>query len=517
MLNHLRTPIWRAFLGIEGATDRIVGPSWNPFYHLGALGYFFYWIVAATGIFLFVFFDTSAVSAFVAVEYLTHTQWYLGGVMRSLHRYGSDAMVVVMMVHMTREFAKGRYTGARWFAWFTGIPLVWFVLTSGVTGYWLVWDQLAQYLAIGSMEWLDWLGIFSEPIANNFLTRGSITDRFFTLLIFMHIFVPLMLLFFMWVHLLRISNAETNPPKGLAIGSLGMLLVLSLIKPAVSHPMADLGMVARELHMDWFYLAFYPLFDKWGAGALWALGVGGSLLLSLVPLTKRPPAPTKAVVDPPNCNGCSRCFVDCPFGAITMQPRTDGRNFPKIASVDTSLCTGCGICFGSCPTGTPFRTNDFPEAGIYLPDYPMIVVRKILDDAIASLTEEPRVLVFGCERSASLAPLAGSGVAPLTLPCIGMVSPPFVDYALSRGGVDGVVLTGCREGDCFHRLGIMWTEQRVARERAPELRERVSRDRILLSWAGAPDSDRLRAEVTEFRESLRHLPTLSQTSGGDVP
>ena len=42
-------------------------------------------------------------------------------------------------------------------------------LVSGITGYWLVWDQLAQYVAIATTEWLDSIGIFAEPIARNFL------------------------------------------------------------------------------------------------------------------------------------------------------------------------------------------------------------------------------------------------------------------------------------------------------------------------------------------------------------
>ena len=34
-----------------------------------------------------------------------------------------------------------------------------------------------------------------------------------------------------------------------------------------------------------------------------------------------------AVVDLEHCNGCELCFDDCPFDAITVQARTDGRRF----------------------------------------------------------------------------------------------------------------------------------------------------------------------------------------------
>jgi hypothetical protein len=36
---------------------------------------------------------------------------------------------------------------------------------SGITGYWLVWDKLAYYVAITTSELLDYLPIFGEPIA----------------------------------------------------------------------------------------------------------------------------------------------------------------------------------------------------------------------------------------------------------------------------------------------------------------------------------------------------------------
>ena len=74
---------------------------------MGALGFFFYWIVAVSGIYVYLFFDTGVAAAYGSVEYLTHQQWYAGGVMRSLHRYASDALVVVMVVIC---FASSRST-----------------------------------------------------------------------------------------------------------------------------------------------------------------------------------------------------------------------------------------------------------------------------------------------------------------------------------------------------------------------------------------------------------------------
>ena len=129
---------------LERGADRIFRPQLNPLAQLGALGFFLFWIVSVSGIYLFIFFDTGVIDAYGSVEAITHAQWFAGGVMRSFHRYASDLMVVVLLVHMTREFALDRYRGVRWFSWFTGVPIIWMLYASGITGYWQVTERNAS-------------------------------------------------------------------------------------------------------------------------------------------------------------------------------------------------------------------------------------------------------------------------------------------------------------------------------------------------------------------------------------
>ena len=240
-MNPIRKVLRAGFELIERPFDRLFGPALNPVAQLGALGFFFFWIVAVSGIYLFIFFDTGIERAYQSVEYISRNQWFHAGVMRSFHRYASDLMVVMVLVHLLREFAYDHYRGVRWFSWFTGLPIIWLLYVSGITGYWLVWDKLAQYVALVSSELLDWLPIFGEPIARNFISTGTLTSRFFTLMVFMHVAVPLILLFIMWVHIIRISRPKMNPPRLLAGLSLAALVAVSLWKPALSRlPMEEL-------------------------------------------------------------------------------------------------------------------------------------------------------------------------------------------------------------------------------------------------------------------------------------
>jgi len=74
-----------------------------------------------------------------------------------------------------------------------------------------------------------------------------------------------------------------------------------------------------------------------------------------------------------------------------------------------------------------------------------------------------------------------------------------------RAGADGVLITGCRDGDCAYRLGNRWTEERLTGQREPHLRETVARERVRVVWAGAPDLETLRDNLARFRDSLRSL------------
>jgi ferredoxin/coenzyme F420-reducing hydrogenase delta subunit len=375
----------------------------------------------------------------------------------------------------------------------------------GISGYWMVWDVLAQYVAIVTTEWLDTLPLFAEPIARNFLNESTLSGRFFTLMVFIHIALPLIMLFAMWIHIQRHARPKVNPPKGLAAGTLVVLLVLSLVYPAVSQAPANLDMVPFEVGIDWFYLPFYPLLDVISGATLWAVLFLGTLLMFCLPWLPSARRKPVAVVDLDNCNGCGRCFTDCPYSAITMERRSDGKSYTHEAVVDAAQCTSCGLCVGACPTATPFRRASDLVAGIELPDFTMREVREQVLEAAQSLAGDARVIVIGCQEGGDLSALQGPSVAAVSLRCAGMLPPSFLDFVLTRGHADGVFLTGCREGDCHFRLGIQWTQERLDGERDPYLRKRVPRKRMYRAWYGPAQKRRMIRELDDFRDSLREL------------
>ena len=507
----LVNPIKRVYLALESWFNLSFGTEWNPLYHLGTLSFFLFWIILVTGIYLFIPFHGSLTGAHASVEYITHEQWYVAGVMRSLHRYASDSVVVTVLLHMFKEFASGRHRGFRWFSWITGVPNLWLIVTLGISGYWLVWDELAQYIAIGSARLIDALPIVSGAMTRNFVA-GEMTDRFFILIEFLHLLgQPLILVFMLWIHVKRLSNVKISPPRGLAMGTFFALLALSLVKPAVSHPPADLSMMPQRLNIDWFYLNVYPLLNQWSAGQVWILTTSVTFLLMILPwLPPRKDGP-KAVVDLDNCNGCGLCFEDCPFDAISLQARSDGARYEHEVVVNSELCGACGICAGSCPASNPFRSSrEELKTGIDMPQLTVDSLRDKTNKAINAMVGDTKILVFYCDHGLNVSRFEKANTTSVKLICAGMLPPTLVEYALKKGA-DGVMVTGCRQNDCFFRFGNQWLKMRFAGDRNPILRARADRRRVRVHGGAETDQKEIERDLELFRAELNVLRQSDQS------
>ncbi len=272
------------FMRIENIFNVAFGDKLNPFYHLGTISFWQFWLLVGTGLYLYIFAETGINDAYQSVERITHVQWWAGGIMRSIHRYATDGMILTMILHLLRHFAYDRYRGFRSFSWLTGVALIWLVYIAGVNGFMLVWDKLAQFVVIATAEWFDVLPMFNGTLIRNFLYLESVNSRLFTLLAFVHIGAPLIVVFIMWIHVQRVPRAHINPPRPISIAVTLMFVVLALVKPILSQGgEADMSVVPTNIDFDWFELPVLALVYVTNPLHLWFWVLGLTALLFLIP------------------------------------------------------------------------------------------------------------------------------------------------------------------------------------------------------------------------------------------
>lgn len=133
-----------------------------------------------------------------------------------------------------------------------------------------------------------------------------------------------------------------------------------------------------------------------------------------------------------------------------------------------------------------------------MPQWPIDALRRRLTQGLASMRAGRRLVVIGCDHGANVTALAAADVLLLSLPCVGMLPPSFVEYALHTGA-GGVVVSACREGACEFRLGQRWTQQRLRGEREPHLRPSVAAPAWTTVWADAGDEAAVQSSLERMR------------------
>lgn len=487
----------------EELLNNIFTPKYNPSYYLGAIGMLFFFFLIISGIYLFIFYKIA--SPYKSVQYITEGQKYYGGFVRSIHRYSADGLIVVVLLHLIKEFINNRYRYWRKMAWISGIIILVILYVEGIIGYWMVWDDKAKTVALLIAGILDYIPVFIEPPPMGFLSNEGVSRTLFFILTFLHLAIPILSMILLLVHISKVSRPVIKPPRPLTLGIIFTILGTSLVIPATSISMADVKRLPVGIPIDWLYLNSLVIFSSIPPWVFFPLFISLPVLLFILPWIGRGKRNPVAVVDLAKCGGCGQCARDCPYEATYMRKRTDGRPYELEAVVIPERCAGCGICLGACN----FEARGFPS----------ITERQIKEEVAKAMLSVKnmgaKILGFVCEKSVKKEDLLGiPGVKVIALACGGMVQPSMVEQAF-KSGADGVFLAGCQMGDCHYREGNKWIQARLQGERFPAFSMKIDRSRIRTYWNSVMNGERLKKEISLFQNELREK-ALAPSPGEEV-
>jgi cytochrome b6 len=183
-------------------------------YYLGGMALFLFSIQVGTGILLLLYYRGSAGEAFESVQFIM-AKVPFGWLVRSLHSWSANLLVLVVFAHMFSAFFLKAYRRPRELTWFTGLALLGLMLGFGFSGYLLPWNTLAFFATQVGTEVAG-----SVPGVGRFVVRllrggdqvtGGTLTRFYGI----HVAVlPALTTVVMAVHLALVQRHGMSVPPG---------------------------------------------------------------------------------------------------------------------------------------------------------------------------------------------------------------------------------------------------------------------------------------------------------------
>jgi len=192
--------------------DKPVPKGLNLSFCFGGITFFLFLMLAASGYFMTIYYVPSPNQAYQTVDYITH-EVSLGYVVRGVHYWAANLMIVTVLLHMIRVFIYGAYKKPRELNWITGVLLLLLVLAFGFTGYLLPWDQKAFWATnVGTsiVGTVPFVGEYVMKIVRGGTDLGALTLlRFYSLHV---IFLPMVSVILLLGHFFMIRKHGVSTP-----------------------------------------------------------------------------------------------------------------------------------------------------------------------------------------------------------------------------------------------------------------------------------------------------------------
>lgn len=172
---------------------------------LGGLAFTAFLVLVLSGLLLLFYYAPTPAGAFESILFLEgHVPG--GRYLRSLHRLGSHALLVLIFLHTLRVILTGAYRRPRELNWIIGFLLLGLALFEAYTGYLLPMDQLALWATQTGMELLATLpggGLLRGFLVPDDIGAALSLLRFYALHI---VILPLAMLSLTFLHFYRVRR-----------------------------------------------------------------------------------------------------------------------------------------------------------------------------------------------------------------------------------------------------------------------------------------------------------------------
>jgi menaquinol-cytochrome c reductase cytochrome b subunit len=140
--------------------------------------------------------------AYNSVNFIQNTV-YLGWLIRGVHFWGANLLILMVILHMARVYWTGSYRAPRELNWMVGVIMLICIIFLALTGYLLPWDTKAYFatqvtVKIMSLPPPPQLGFLIKEIVQGGPVVGPPTlQRFFTVHVFL---LPGLIVLLMYIH-----------------------------------------------------------------------------------------------------------------------------------------------------------------------------------------------------------------------------------------------------------------------------------------------------------------------------
>jgi NADPH-dependent glutamate synthase beta subunit-like oxidoreductase/coenzyme F420-reducing hydrogenase delta subunit len=205
------------------------------------------------------------------------------------------------------------------------------------------------------------------------------------------------------------------------------------------------------------------------------------------------------------CSGCGICSATCRYGAAQIALKEG-----KLRSMtDSFACKGCGACVTACPAGARSLAND-----LYCTRFSQVMA----DLKNKRVGETPQVVCFSClfswgyltDREETAKRVANW----IPVVCSGKIEGSQILRAFAEGA-DGVLILGCRRGECHFQDGNLQTMKRVETLKMVLAAFRIDPERLEARFSIDPEADSLPELLAEFRERVSCLETKAEHNEAD--